>query len=229
VPDDDWPPATVLVDTDVTCAEVVRSDERLLRSGAPAIHVAVVSDLTVSYGVGVRESAPFLERARAAGIALVRRTSGGTGVLHAPGDLVWSLVLPRSDPRVGSGFVGAYGRLGAGVVRFLRRRGVASEWTAPPHLVPDLCVLSGRGQVLAVDDRVLGGAAQHVSRSALLHQGMIPLDVDRERIARLFDIPGPEPMARLAGLRDLDVEGGAADLAHGLASALADEQGGPEV
>jgi lipoate-protein ligase A len=189
----------------VRCEEEFLADEQVLRSGAPAVRVVTLADVALSVGVGVRGDAEYLARARAAGITVVRRTSGGTGVLHGTGDLAWSVVLPRTDPRVGSDYVHGYGRLGAGVLRFLDGLGLPAAWGPPPNLVPGFCVLSGRGQVLTVEGRILGGAAQHVTRSALLHQGMVALAVDRERIAELFEISHATLTERLTGLRELGV------------------------
>jgi lipoate-protein ligase A len=197
----------------------------MLRAGVPAVRVGVVTDLAVSYGLGVPEDAAYLERARGQGVAVVRRGSGGTGVLHAPGDIVWSVVLPRSDARVGRDFVRAYPRLGAGVVRFLARHTVPAEWGPPPDLVADYCVLSARGQVLTARGRVLGGAAQHLSRSAILHQGTLPHEVDRPRIAELFSISDPELTGRLVGLRELGLGAPPQDLAHELATGLVSSLG----
>jgi len=192
----------------------------MLRGGRPDVRVTVLSGLTVSYGVGVREDAAYLARARSMGVHVARRTTGGSGVLHAPDDLAWSFVIPRSDPRVGRNFVHGYSRLGAGVVRFLDRHGVQAAWTAPPGLFPEYCVLSARGSVLSIGPRVLGGAAQHLSRTALLHQGMIPLTVDRGWIARLFGISDPRLTGRLAGLRELGIQDPPEELARQLADAL---------
>lgn len=215
-----------MVRSEVPCAQEFREDERLLRSGAPAVRVVTLSDVTVSYGVGVRSDVEYLARAQAMGVPVVRRTSGGTGVLHAPGDLAWSIVIPRTDPIVGRDFARGYARLGAGVIRFLHRLGVRAAWVAPPDLSSDYCVLSGRGQVLAVGDRALGGAAQHLSRSALLHQGMLPLTVDREAVARIFRIPAPVLASRITGLRELGVADDPTALATSLARELAADRAG---
>jgi lipoate-protein ligase A len=219
------PPRSIVRDG-VSCAEEFREDEQLLREGTPAVRVAVLAGLTVSYGVGVREDAPYLRRAREAGVATVRRTSGGTGVVHAPGDLAWSVVLPRAHPRVGSDFVRSYDRLGAGVVRFLHQHGVAGAWIEPPDLSADYCVLSGRGRVLTARSRVLGGAAQHLTRSALLHQGMIPRTVDPGLVARVFQITDPHVLARLVGWTELGIDTPAAALAQELAAELTRDLGG---
>jgi lipoate-protein ligase A len=219
---------SVSVDDEVTCAEEFAADERALRLGGPSVRVAVLSEIAVSFGAGVREDAAYLSRARSSGLPVVRRNSGGTGVLHAPGDLAWSVVLPRKDPRVGRDFVRAYARLGAGAVVFLGRYGVTAEWVAPPNLSPDVCVLSGRGRVLAGGPRIFGGAAQHLSGSALLHQGMIHGSVDRALVSRLFDISDPAVTGRMVGLRELGVTAPPSLLAPELAAELRRRLSGTE-
>jgi lipoate-protein ligase A len=204
----------------LACAQILASDQRALRAARPAVRVSVVTDAALSFGVGVPSSAPYLARARELGLSTARRSSGGTGVVHAPGDLVWSIVLPRDDPRVGRRFVRAYGRLGRGVVRCLGACGIEAGWTAPAGLSESCCVLGSRGEVLAVGDRALGGAAQHLSATALLHQGMVPREVDRRLAARIFDL-APATADRLIGLRDLGIDAPPTKLARRLADAIA--------
>jgi lipoate-protein ligase A len=209
------------VDYGLRCADEFAADARLLRGGVPAVRVVTFGETAISYGVGVHDDAPYLRRARAAGIATVRRSSGGTGVLHLPGDLAWSVVLPRDDPHVGRDFVHAYPRLGAGVVRWLRAHRVDGRWTSPPPLANDLCVLSGRGQVLSVGGRSLGGAAQHLTRTALLHQGMVAIDLDRARIGEIFELSSEMLSERLIALRELAVRDPPEGMARELAAELA--------
>jgi len=204
----------------VPCAEEFAEDARLLRAGTPAVRVAMLGDAAVSYGVGVRDDASYLAMAKAAGLAVARRTTGGTGVLHAPGDLAWTVVLPKGHPAAGRDYVHAYARLGAGAVRFLHDRGVTAAWGAPPGVSDDFCFLSARGEVLATGARVVGGAAQHVTRDALLHQGVLPLHVDRRWIQMLFGLPAPLLAERLVGLRELGVRDRPETLAQELADAL---------
>jgi lipoate-protein ligase A len=175
----------------------------------------------MSYGVAVPDSAPYVLRARREGIPTVHRSTGGTGLLHEPGDLAWSIVLPRDDPRVGRQFVRAFGRFGRGVVRFLGTLGVAAEWTEAPGLDRGYCTLSARGSVLASRDRILGGAAQHLTGNALLHHGAISLTVDRGAIDRLFGLSPGGPSCRLQGLRELGIDRAGGRLAAGLVEALA--------
>jgi lipoate-protein ligase A len=213
---------TTWVDVRVTCSEDVRTDEAILRRAVPAVRVAVLTDRAVSYGVGVRAETAFLRRSANEGVPTVRRTTGGSGLLHVPGDLAWSIVLPRSDPRVGTDFVRAYPRLGEGVVRFLAERGIASKWTDPPGTDPEYCLLSARGSVLKHEDRILGGAAQHLASRALLHHGILPLEpLDRPLMRRLFGLSS-RAVQQLTSLRELGVEGAAEQLAWKLAGRLSD-------
>lgn len=209
----------------IGCAEEFAADERLLRAGTLAVRVSVLDQRAVSYGVGVRTDAAYLRRAEADGTPTVRRTTGGTGVLHLAGDLAWSVVLPRGHPTVGRDFVRAYGRIGSGVVRWLERHGVESSWRPAPGLNPDYCVLSDRGEVLVARGRILGGAAQQLTSRALLHQGMVARSVDRERVVRLFAVGPPSVLDRLGGLDDLGVSIPSVDAARELAAELARDLG----
>ncbi|HXW67173.1 MAG TPA: hypothetical protein VEL82_04790 [Thermoplasmata archaeon] len=209
----------------IPLAESLGQDERSLRAGRHRAHAAALSDRSVSYGVGVRGAPAYLARARELGIPALRRTTGGTGLVHLAGDLVWSIVLPRSDPRVGRDFVRAYARLGEPLVRFFVGLGLDARWSDPPGLVDDYCPLSARGSVLVSSGRVIGAAAQHLSRDSLLHQGTVFVSVDRPLIARLFGIADGTITARLSGLRELGLERRApaslaSDLQRLLASAL---------
>jgi lipoate-protein ligase A len=213
------PGFTTWVDVHVTCLENVRTDEVILRRAVPAVRAAVLADRAVSFGVGVRPDTEYLAAASKAGLPTVRRSTGGTGLLHGPGDLAWSIVLPRTDPRVGRDYVRAYARLGEGIVRFLAERGVSAKWTEPPGTSPGYCLLSARGSVLAVRERVLGGAAQHLARGALLHHGILPMELDRPLLGTVFGLP-EEAIRRLTSLRELGVEGAPEALAWKLVARL---------
>ncbi len=193
----------------------------ILRRATPAVRAAVLTDRSVSYGVGVPTDARYLVEAAHAGVATVRRSTGGSGVLHAPGDLAWAVVLPREDPRVGGDYVHAYARLGAGVTGFLTERGVPATWSDPPGTDPDYCLLSARGSVLTSGGKVVGGAAQHVNPSALLHAGIVPLELDRPLLRTVFHLSAPS-LERLTSLRELGIQGTPESLAWKLAAHLSD-------
>jgi lipoate-protein ligase A len=207
----------------VDVADELRRHEELLRAATPAVRVAVVRERAVSYGVGVDPAAAYLERSRAERIATAARSSGGTGLLHLEGDLLWAVVLPRADVRVGRDYVRAYGRLGRGIVQGLATAGVVATWVAAPGLSNDCCPLSSRGEVLASEGMILGGAAQHATSRALLHHGGISWKVDRPCVERLFDLPTGGPADRLGGVADLRPRLDRRALVRALEQALDDE------
>ena len=205
----------------VVLADELAEHERLLRRGSPTLRARVVRATAVSYGVSVRDDAGYLRRARAEGLPTVGRTTGGTGLLHLAGDLVWAVVLPRDDPRVGRDFARAFDRLGAEISDGLRAAGVEAGWAPAPGLSDDYCPLSGRGQVLVAGGHVLGGAAQHATSRALLHHGGISWTVDRPTVGRIFGPLAAATLERLGGLADLRPSLSAAGVAAGLERAFA--------
>ncbi|MCI4357793.1 MAG: hypothetical protein L3J95_05475 [Thermoplasmata archaeon] len=200
----------------IDSARNLEIDEEHLYSNRWGVRAAFLSDGALSLGVGQSISTTAAVRARQLGIPVLKRRSGGTGLLHQPGDLTWSLVLPRSHPLVGNDFASAYPRLGAGVVDWLSDLGITARWSAPFSISGSYCLLGGRGQVLTTDGQALGGAAQHVTRSALLHHGTILGRLDRALLATLFDVDGAVLDASLTSLSELGVR---AD-PSGLVSAL---------
>ena len=133
-----------------TGADNVAEDDRLLEEGVVSVRAAPLIDESVSVGVSQGDDAPCAAAARAQGIPVVRRTTGGTGLLHLPGDVAWSVVLPRGHPLVGSDFTRAYGRIGAGVVDGLEPRGVRASWSPALGVNADYCFLGAWGEALTV-------------------------------------------------------------------------------
>jgi lipoate-protein ligase A len=207
----------------MTPEEYARSDEEMLRAGRLTSRVAVLSGSALSVGVSQREDAPCAVKARALGIPVVRRSTGGLGLLLASGDLAWSWVLPRADPRVGHDFLRAYSRLGAAAVQLLKELGVSATWTAPRGLASEYCLLSGRGAVLSIGGRALGGAAQHLTREALLHHGVLPYRLHPDRLEELFDLRSDVVTDTLTSLAEVTVGRSPMELARRLGVALMTE------
>lgn len=102
----------------------------------------------------------------------------------------------------------------------LRELGQDSAWTPANAHWPAYCLTSGRGQVLSVSGRALGGASQHVTAQALLHHGTLSLVTDAAALAELFTLPPAVIEADLTSLRGLGLEP-PSDLATRLAESLA--------
>ncbi len=202
-------------------AQNLARDEELLAAGRPAARVARFSAPAVSLGVADDEQGPVARRARGLGLPVLRRRSGGTGLLHLPGDVVWSVVVPRSDPGAARGLTRAYDALGAGVVDGLRELGVRAAWSPPVGASATYCLLSDRGRVLTVDGRVLGGAAQHLTSRALLHHGVLTARLDPGLLGEIFGVPRSTIADRLTALEGHGLGGSGAGLAAAVLRALA--------
>lgn len=186
-------------------------DEELLAAGAPAVHVGTFPSAVVSFGVSDHPSSALLRRIEGLGLPVVRRTSGGTALLHLRGDVHWSLVLPRDHPLAGRSFVRNFGPLGEGWRTFLGRRGIEVAWGKAPGLREEYCLLSARGEVLLGSGRALGGASQHATSRALLHHGIVSSCLDRPLLSTLFDLRSSDT-ERLTSLEELGLPPGPIDL-----------------
>lgn len=205
----------------VSALENETADLERLHAGVMAIRTAVLTDRALSVGVGVRPNDPVLRKAQALGVPVVRRSSGGTGVLHAPGDVAWAVVLPRDDRLRGPDLSAEYARLGRGAAELYRSRGIPAAWVPSPGRSESCCFLGYRGRSLTVHGRVVGGAAQHLTGRALLHHGVLPRTVDRTAHAALFGL-GDEELEGLAGTDDMGIDAPAEELAAELRERILD-------
>ncbi|MCI4349553.1 MAG: hypothetical protein L3J93_04985 [Thermoplasmata archaeon] len=201
----------------------IELDEELLRRGAPAVRTAVQAGMAVSLGVAQALDGAVARAASSLGLTIARRRSGGTGLLHREGDIYWSLVVPRVPGARELRHLHAYDELGAGVSRYLADLGIEAAWTEPFDRSDRYCLLGPRGRVLTSGGRAFGGAAQHLTATALLHQGVVNLGLDRDVLAHLFDVRPEILEACVTSLRELGVTLGPEILARGLLAALRDQ------
>jgi lipoate-protein ligase A len=140
-----------------------------------------------------------VERARAAGVAVTRRRSGGGAVLVAPGDPVWIDVwLPRGDPLwdddviragawLGRCWMSALGRLGVVDLTVHGGRSSGGPWSRVA------CFAGlGPGEV-AARGRKLVGVAQWRSRQGALFHSVV---YRRWQPAALVDLLALSPARR---------------------------------
>ena len=197
---------------EMSAADYLAVDQARVRDGRAGAWAAELSDTAISVGVACRLPTAVVARATAAGWPILRRSTGGTALLHRPGDLAWSRLLPRDHPSVGRDYVRAYGRLGAPVVAGLANAGIAADWGDPVATSSVFCLFGPRGSVLRVGAAVLGGAAQRLTPRWLLHHGVLNGSVDRPELATLFDLPAQEVARKLTALEELPHTGTLTDL-----------------
>jgi lipoate-protein ligase A len=185
-------------------------DEALARSvrlgqGPPTLRLYGWQCPAVSLGRFQRSSDTNLEYCTTAGIPVVRRPTGGRGILHAPGgwELTYSFAAPAGGD-FGHSVRESYRALARAFQRALTGLGVSV------HVVEDrpvahgrsaLCFLSSSyGEIMAGGLKVVG-SAQRRWPEGFLQQGSIPLLTDRSAARAVFG--GGAESATLGGLRDV--------------------------
>ena len=139
----DYPFATwrLLRSTPADGATNMAVDEAILRAVAagqvpPTLRFYAWEPAGLSLGRGQTLADVDLQAVQAAGFGLVRRPTGGKGILHAD-ELTYSVIAPQAEPRVAGGIVESYRRLSAGLARGLERLGIAdlaADRQTPPPL-----------------------------------------------------------------------------------------------
>jgi lipoate-protein ligase A len=141
-----------------------------------------------------------LQWCRSEGIPVLRRLTGGTGVVHTS-DLGVGLALPQDHPWAG-GIVSLYGRFLDVLEPALRSLGSVVNRLAEParatRVRSPICFLDQLSDSLVVDGRKAVGCAQTRRRGAVLIHAAVLLGVDADLYARIFRVPVGEVRASLA-------------------------------
>ena len=169
-------------------------------AGEVSLFLTSWSGPVVVLGYAQKPDEANLELCRTKGIPVLRRLTGGTGVVHR-GDLGIGLALPQEHPWA-KGIIELYGRfldvlepalvaVGADVSRLAEpRRG--SRVRSP------VCFLDQLSDTLVVDGRKAVGCAQTRRRGGVLIHAAVLLGLDAGLYARIFDLPKDEVEAGLA-------------------------------
>ncbi|MEE4273842.1 MAG: hypothetical protein V2I67_19350 [Thermoanaerobaculales bacterium] len=141
-----------------------------------------------------------LKWCRSQGIPVLRRLSGGTGVIHRR-DLSISLALPREHPWAAS-IVGLYGRFLDVVQPALAAAGGRVERVAEPahatRVRSPICFEDQLADTLVVDGRKAVGCSQARRKDAVLIHAAVLVGLDAALYARVFDVEADRVAAGLA-------------------------------
>ena len=171
----------------------------------------------VSLGYAQHHAAPVdLAACARAGLAVVRRPTGGRAVLHA-GDVTYAVAVPRRGAWADRSVAASCRVFHEAVAAGLRRLGVPVQISGPQPSRGGrggaLCFATVSTHEITVEGRKLVGSAQRRFRRAILQHGSIPLTLDRNRLAAL--VPqgsGTDAVALAAAMTSVaEVLGGAAD------------------
>lgn len=169
-------------------------------AGHPCISLASWPGPVVVLGYAQDPAEVDLEACRGLGIPVLRRLSGGTGVIHR-GDLGLSLALPFSHAWA-AGVVSLYRRFLDALEPALRDAGAAVErrLDAPraSRVRSPICFEDQLSETLLVDGRKAVGCAQTRRRGAVLVHAAVLLGLDPELYGRLFRVDPARVRAALA-------------------------------
>lgn len=182
--------------------DLAREAWLLERAGDGEISLLVTSweGPVVVLGYAQKPEEADLEWCRAEGVPVLRRLTGGTGVIHH-GDLGIGLALPQEHPWA-KGIAGLYGHFLDVLGPALRSLGSEVTRLADPahagRVRSPVCFLDQLSDTLAVGGRKAVGCAQTRRRGAVLIHAAVLLGLDTELYARVFGVPVEQVRAGLA-------------------------------
>jgi lipoate-protein ligase A len=189
------------LDDHLPAAENMRRDEVLLARAEPALRLYGWAPEAVSLGNSQTEAAIDLEAVRAYGLEIVKRGTGGGGILHAATEVTYAVVVPVDHPGLPRDLPGSFAFLGRGVLLALRALGLPAEVETVPDLTRDaLCYVRQQGTNLVVRGKKISGGAQRRTRAAILQHGTVIVDRDEARLARVFRTDPDTICARVTSL-----------------------------
>lgn len=198
----------LLLDPHLRGAENMARDEALLAEGVPTVRLYGWRPACVSLGRSQTEAEVDLEAARAWGLDVVQRCTGGGAILHNETEVTYAVVLPLDHSGLPRDIPGSFGFLGAGVVEGLRLLGLPAEVESVPENTREtLCYVRRQGTNVMVGGRKVSGGAQRRNGQAVLQHGTVIVDRDEDRMARLFRTEPDVIRRRVTSLREegLDV------------------------
>ena len=154
----------------------------------------------VVLGYGQDARGVDLEWCRARKIPVLRRLTGGTGVVHC-GDLGVGLTLPMDHPWA-EGIISLYGRFLDVLEPALRSVGAAVSRLVEPQRASrvrsPICFLDQLADTLVAGGRKAVGCAQTRRRGAVLIHAAVLLGLDPELYANVFGVSADDVAAGLA-------------------------------
>jgi lipoate---protein ligase len=189
-----------------------------------------VTDAALVLGSTQSETVVDQDRADAAGVSVVRRSSGGGAVLVVPGDPVWVDVwVPAGDPLWLPQVDRAFDWLGRAWVEALNQNGISGlrahvdGFEACTRWSSLVCFGGvGVGEVVSGDGRKVVGLAQRRNRLGAWFHGACVLRWEPARLVELLALDPAERSQAVVGLGS--AVAGAGDLADELAIPAPDER-----
>lgn len=131
------------------------------------------------------------------GLGFVRRPTGGRGVLHEH-ELTYSVIVAETHPRMPKTVTESYRVLSEGLLNGFSHLGLTAGFAVPKTTEDKQALKNPRSAVcfdapswyeLVVEGRKIAGSAQTRQKGVILQHGSIVLDIDEDKLFRLFRYP----------------------------------------
>lgn len=212
----------LVLDEQLPGTENMRRDEVLLARAEPALRIYGWAPETVSLGNSQTEADLDLDAVRSYGLDVVKRSTGGGGILHSASEVTYAVVVPFGYPGLPGDLPRSFGFLSSGVIGAMRDLGLLAELESMPDLTRDaLCYVRKQGTNVVVSGKKISGGAQRRTRSAVLQHGTVIVERDERRLARVFRADVETICARVTSLRDQRIAATRDELIAALVSGFA--------
>jgi lipoate-protein ligase A len=179
---------------------------RLAGEAPPTVRFFAWDPATVSLGYGQPlDGRVDLDAARAMGLGVVRRPTGGSAILHeGPSlELTYSVTGAAGDFPGADDLLATYRWIGTALEAALTALGAPVAMVAAqpsdPRSMPAFCFARTGSYELEIGGLKVVGSAQRRQGTGFLQHGAVMLAADRERLARVF--PGArDPLAGMTTL-----------------------------
>ncbi|HEY4176887.1 MAG TPA: hypothetical protein VGM90_08650 [Kofleriaceae bacterium] len=177
----------LVLDEHLSAAENMRRDDVLLARAEPVVRLYGWKPEAVSLGNSQSAAVIDLDAVREYGLDLIKRGTGGGGILHAATEVTYAVIVPIDFEAMPRDLPGSFAFLGDGVLRSLRALGLAAQIDSQPDRTRDaLCYVRQQGTNITVGGKKISGGAQRRTRTAVLQHGTVIIDRDEARCARVF-------------------------------------------
>ncbi|SDM16342.1 biotin/lipoate A/B protein ligase family protein [Bacillus sp. OK048] len=146
-----------------------------------------------------------LEAVKAHGLGFVRRPTGGRGVLHEH-ELTYSVIVSEEHPEMPKTVTEAYRVISEGILKGFHQLGLEAYFAVPKTDEERSALKNPRSAVcfdapswyeLVVEGRKVAGSAQTRQKGVILQHGSILLDLDEDKLFRLFKYPSERVKERM--------------------------------
>ena len=172
----------------------------------PVIRFYTWNPATLSIGYFQRLQKEIdIDKVKEKGYGLVRRQTGGRGVLHDK-ELTYSVIVPESHPNMPSTVTEAYKIISQGLLEGFKNLGFETYFAIPRSKEErdklkqprsSVCFDAPSWYELVVEGRKIAGSAQTRQKGVILQHGSILQDIDIDDLFDMFKFKNERPKAKM--------------------------------